>query len=208
MGRLAVSWKEKLYDDPTMVDIDAMADRARRASTHTVGLVHPIHGASVVIDDRGVIDLFSFAPVGIRIDPRTGSVNVYAAPVNVSADGVVVDAVSVGIDAVRTVSVLSSGVDICTEETDDGDGRISLYARGPDGTARISVDPAGGFVEICTDSRHIGSGGIRFVSEWPGVGTASIKTASFERVTETGEIERGTQVNIQATEVNINGTQF
>lgn len=204
-----MGWKEKLYNDPAMVNIDAMAEQARRAPTHTVGLVHPIHGASVIIDDRGVIDLFSFAPVGIRIDPRSGSVNVYAAPVNVLADRVAVDAVSVDVDAVQTVSISSSGVDVQTEKTSNGDGVISFYARGPNGNkARVFVDPSDGYVEVYTYGTEIGAGGIRLASTWPEAGTATIRMTSFERITETGEIEKGTQVNIQATEVYVNGTKF
>lgn len=77
-------WKEKLLGDLAMTDLDAMAARARRASADTVGLVHPVHGASVTVDDEGRIDLFTFGPVGIRIDPRSGSVNIYAAKVTIN----------------------------------------------------------------------------------------------------------------------------
>lgn len=80
------NWHDTFMDAPAMVDIDRIMQEESRASANTVGLVHPVNGASVTIDDAGRIEALTINGMGVRLDPNSGVVTVFGSKVNIWCD--------------------------------------------------------------------------------------------------------------------------
>ncbi|MEW6770002.1 MAG: hypothetical protein AB1330_01230 [Bacillota bacterium] len=77
-----------LREELAMVDIDAAMGEEGHASATTVGVVHPVNGASVTVDDHGRIDLFTVGPIGLRFDPRSGKLLILARQIELWCESV------------------------------------------------------------------------------------------------------------------------
>jgi hypothetical protein len=78
-----MGWKEKLAEmkaNPRK-DIKEMMDKHQTAHNKDVGF-YGKNGGSVFVRDGGCVDLFAKEGCGIRIDPDTDSVSIYATKIN------------------------------------------------------------------------------------------------------------------------------
>lgn len=68
------------------VDHDSEDERDYRIKHYEVALKHDDTGAIVKLTDDGFIDIFASPETGIRIDPKTESVNLFGNNVNIIAN--------------------------------------------------------------------------------------------------------------------------
>lgn len=77
------------------VDVDALLEAEEHASPNTVGLVHPVNGASLTLDDDGRIEMWTAGGQGLRIDTQ-GYMVLVSPTVSVSCNSFLVNGQPLG----------------------------------------------------------------------------------------------------------------
>jgi len=111
---------ENVNEKLGMVNIPEHLNAYKQLTPNTVGLVHPVNGVSLTIDDDGRVEVFTRNYMSFRLDPTTGTATIFAPVIKMRSS-----LVDVGTDVVQLKSDLA---DMNVNETKLKGGLVDVNA--------------------------------------------------------------------------------